>query len=80
MAPRIDEWAGFEVRINTRDHEPPHVHVCKDDANLRVFLDRDSSAEYCYGRMKASDERAAVRLVNKRRSRYLQRWREINPE
>ncbi len=31
---------GFEVRIYTLDHPPPHVHVAKAGAIVRVDLSR----------------------------------------
>ena len=80
MAPRIDEFAGFEVRIYSHDHGPPHVHVFKGNAELRIYLGDEHSPEWVFGRMKASDERLALRIVSKRRWQYLQRWEEIDPQ
>ena len=30
---------GYDVRIHSDDHEPPHVHVFKSGNRVRVFLD-----------------------------------------
>lgn len=80
MAPRIDEFAGFEVRIYAHDHGPPHVHVSKGNAELRVYLADDHPAAYVFGRMKLSDERRALQIVRERRWRYLKKWSEIDPQ
>lgn len=80
MAPRIDEFAGFVIRIHWDDHGPPHVHVRKEGAELRIYLDDGHDAEYLRGKMKASDERLALRIVSVRRDAYARRWRELNPQ
>ena len=74
----MNEHDGFEVFIHIKDHEPPHVHVLKDDADLRVWLDMDREAEL-RGTMKRSDVRKALLLVAERRAQYLARWNEIKP-
>ena len=79
MAPRIDEVAGFVIRIYTHDHGPPHVHVSKDGANLRVYLDDEHPPKYAHGQMKEADERRAIQIVRARRWRYLMKWSEIDP-
>jgi hypothetical protein len=80
MAPRIDEFAGFTVRIYAHDHGPPHVHVRKGNAELRIYIDDKCQVEYVHGTMKASDERLAVRIVRGRREMYAKRWKEIGPQ
>lgn len=80
MAPRIDEFAGFEVRIYSHDHGPPHVHVFKGAAELRVYLNGECPPAYVYGRMKVPDERRALQVVQERRWRYLKKWSEIDPQ
>jgi hypothetical protein len=80
VAPKIDDALGFEVVINLRDHPPPHVHVLRDEADLRVYLSGHRPAERKYGRMKAADERRAIALVHERRAVYLAKWKEIDPQ
>lgn len=80
MAPRIDEFAGFVIRIYAHDHGPPHVHVLKEKAELRVYLDDEHPPENVRGRMKVSDRRVALRIVATRRMAYLARWEEIEPQ
>jgi hypothetical protein len=36
--PTVLREAGFEVRIYTLDHPPPHVHVWKAGAVLKIDL------------------------------------------
>ncbi|NNM93567.1 MAG: DUF4160 domain-containing protein [Candidatus Eremiobacteraeota bacterium] len=42
MAPTIFRREGFSVKVNTRDHLPPHVHVWKNgqEARFAVYTDR----------------------------------------
>jgi len=79
MAPRIDEWRGFAIRINTHDHGPPHVHVVNADVDLRVYLDDMHAPKIVKGSMRVNDLRAVVRYVCQNRDRYLERWKEIDP-
>jgi hypothetical protein len=80
VAPKIDDIGGFEIVINRRDHPPPHVHVLRDDADLRVYLTGSRPAERKYGRMNSANERRAVSLVKKNRETYLAKWKEIDPQ
>ena len=80
MAPSIDEFAGFVIRIHSHDHGPPHVHVRKGNAELRIYLDDEHSPESVFGHMKLADARVAVRIVAKRRLIYLKQWEEIDPQ
>lgn len=79
MAPRIDAWRGFVVRINTHDHGPPHVHVVNSDVDLRVYLDDLHPPRIVKGSMAVRDVRAAAEYVRQRRDFYLEVWREIDP-
>jgi Domain of unknown function (DUF4160) len=79
VAPKIDEFAGFVVRIYSHDHGPPHVHILKGNAELRIYLDDEHPPENVRGRMKAADRRIALRIVALRRGLYLARWEEIGP-
>ena len=37
--PTLIREAGYEVRIYTLDHPPPHVHVAKAGAVMKIDLD-----------------------------------------
>jgi hypothetical protein len=66
---------GFRIVIHTDDHEPAHVHVKRDGADLRVYLDAELPAERVFGRLKAVDERRALRIVEKHRATLLAVWK-----
>lgn len=70
---------GFEVRVYTRDHLPPHVHVVK--ANEEIIINLGSETEPLAIRevwMNRSDARRAVAMVEERRLFLLRKWREIH--
>jgi len=54
--------------------------VRKGNAELRIYLQGEYLVEYVHGKMKASDERLAVRIVSGRREMYSKRWKEIDPQ
>lgn len=69
---------GFEVRIYTRDHRPPHVHVVK--ANEEIIINLGSETEPLAIRevwMNRADARRAVVIVEEHRLFLLQKWGEI---
>lgn len=37
--PTVLREDGFEVRVNLREHAPPHVHVLKGGAEVLIYLD-----------------------------------------
>ena len=43
--PTVLRDAGFEVRIYTLDHPPPHVHVAKAGAVVRIDLATHTATE-----------------------------------
>ena len=43
--PTVPREEGFEVRIYTFDHPPPHVHVAKADAIVRIDLGKRVATE-----------------------------------
>jgi hypothetical protein len=78
--PAIHREGGFIVRIYTHDHEPPHVHVFRDGAVVKVSLgDEDTDSEVMEVRaMRDPDVVRAVRIVEANWREFLQRWEEIH--
>ena len=35
----VDEFNGVKIRVNPRDHLPPHVHVVGNGGNARFSID-----------------------------------------
>jgi hypothetical protein len=66
---------GFSLRVFSFDHMPAHVHVFRYGAELRIYLDTERIPERVAGRMTASDERRARRLVAEHREKLLSFWK-----
>jgi hypothetical protein len=47
--PTVFREAGFEVRIYTLDHPPPHVHVWKAGAVVKIDLSTHEAVEIIGG-------------------------------
>jgi Domain of unknown function (DUF4160) len=69
---------GFEVRIRTRDHPPPHVHVFKADEHIKINIgDETEPPSIVRAWMKRANARKAVGIVEEHQMRLLAAWREI---
>ncbi len=79
VAPTAIFESGFRIVVRTNDHDPPHAHVIRAGADLRVYLDGTRPAERVVGRMRHTDEQKAVRLVAKHRALLLVIWRRFHP-
>jgi Domain of unknown function (DUF4160) len=60
--PTVLREAGFEVRIYTLDHPPPHVHVWKAGAVVKIDLTTQQAVEIV-GAISDRDVGRAERLV-----------------
>lgn len=67
---------GFEIRINTADHEPPHVHVYKAEGMAKIAL--EPVCIKSRANMSAKAASRAAWLVAEHRALLLQAWREIH--
>jgi len=54
---------GFEVRVISGDREPPHVHVFRGGANIKISLSPVEVVEIVEGRPSRADVRRARRIV-----------------
>lgn len=70
---RID---GFDVRINTADHEPAHVHVYKAEGMAKIYLE----PVFIKSRagMSAKVVSQAERIVTEHQAMLLEAWRKIH--
>lgn len=75
--PTLIREAGFEVRIYTLDHPPPHVHVAKDGAIVKVELATCQAVEIV-GRISDRDVRRAERLVSQHVELLKSEWERIH--
>ena len=63
--------------IYSRDHEPPHVHVWRAEAELIVSLNPIEIREN--NGMSPSDVRKAITLVEDHQVKLLLEWRRFHP-
>jgi len=77
--PTVLREAGFEVRIYTFDHPPPHVHVAKAGAIARIDLATSEIVEIV-GAISDRDARRAERLVATHSQRLKEAWRKLHGE
>jgi hypothetical protein len=67
---------GYEVRVFTRDHSPPHVHVYKGDAHMKIDLAPIALVESIGA--SAREERRAVEVVAHHIDAFLAMWRKYH--
>jgi hypothetical protein len=75
--PTVLREAGFEVRIYTLDHPPPHVHVWKAGAVLKIDL-MSHEAVQIVGAISDKDVKRAERLVARHAARLRREWTRIH--
>jgi pterin-4a-carbinolamine dehydratase len=71
--PTVLREAGFEVRIYTLDHPPPHVHVWKAGAVVKIDLTTHEAIEIV-GAISDRDVKRAERLVARNAARLKREW------
>jgi len=74
--PTVIREAGFEVRIYTFDHPPPHVHVWKAGAVLKIDLTTFEVIEIV-GAISDREVKHAERLVARHAARLKREWTKI---
>lgn len=75
--PTLIREEGFEVRIYTLDHPPPHVHVAKAGAIVKIDLSTQHAIEIV-GAISDRDVKRAERLVA-RNAQFLQfEWEKLH--
>ena len=75
--PTVIREDGFEVRIYTFDHPPPHVHVAKAGAIVRIDLATHYATEIV-GAISDRDVKRAERLVARHAKQLKQEWAKIH--
>ena len=68
---------GFEVRIYTLDHPPPHVHVAKAGALVKIDLSTHHAIEIV-GAMSDRDVKRAERLVARNTQFLKLEWEKLH--
>jgi hypothetical protein len=75
--PTVLREAGFEVRIYTLDHPPPHVHVWKAGAVVKIDLTTHEAIEIV-GAISDRGVKRAERLVARNAARLKGEWTRIH--
>lgn len=75
--PTLIREGGFAVRIYTLDHPPPHVHIAKGGAVLKIDLSSCQVTEIV-GRISDRDVRRAELLVAKHSQFLREAWTTIH--
>ena len=75
--PTLIREEGFEVRIYTLDHPPPHVHVAKAGAIVKIELSTHQAIEVV-GAISDRDVKRAEQLVA-RNAQFLEgEWEKLH--
>jgi hypothetical protein len=75
--PTLVREAGFEVRIYTLDHPPPHVHVARAGAIVKIDLATHHAVEIV-GPISDRDVRRAERLVAQHAEFLRSEWEKLH--
>ena len=75
--PTVLRESGFAVRIYTLDHPPPHVHVWKAGAVVKIDLATHEAIEIV-GDISDRDVKRAERLVARNAARLKREWMKIH--
>ncbi len=75
--PTLIREEGFEVRIYTLDHPPPHVHVAKAGAIVKIDLSTHHAIEIV-GAISDRDVKRAERLVARNTQFLKLEWEKLH--
>lgn len=75
--PTVVREAGFEVRIYTLDHPPPHVHVERTGAVLKISV-ATAKVVRIVGTISDRDVRRAEQIVAKYSRVLKEAWRKLH--
>ncbi len=78
--PTVLRQEGFNIKIYTDDHPPPHVHVWRagDELTPNLGDERNGVAIRARHNLNRADARRAVYIVEDNRGFLLQEWRRIH--
>ncbi len=76
--PTIVREDGFRIVIFPNDHIPPHVHVFKSGAEVKIELGAEPNLLSIEGKIGNKDLAKALNLVAEHQNELLDKWREIH--
>lgn len=78
--PKIEDVGAYRVFFYSNEHEPEHVHIERDNAEVKIELftgPRGKPNLVDNKGMKDPDVRNAMDIVKDRRDLYLKKWNEF---
>jgi hypothetical protein len=69
---------GYEVRVYTRDHPPPHTHVHKGSARIKISLEPDIAYMSHKGPPTTRELRRAIDIVAEHADACRALWRQYH--
>jgi Domain of unknown function (DUF4160) len=75
--PTIVELNGYAVRIFTRDHGNPHVHVFHDGALMKIWLSPPTFDSHKGRKPRKTEVNEALRIVAQYHGLCIKRWEEL---
>lgn len=80
MSPTVWREGGYAFVINTAEHAPPHVHVLKAGAEVKILIGEinQKPAIMRARGISVHEVTAALRMVSNLQAKLLARWREIH--
>jgi hypothetical protein len=76
--PTIIRQNGFRIVIFPNDHIPPHVHVFKSGAEVRIEIGEEPTLLSVEGKIGNKDLAKALNLVIEHQIELLEKWKEIH--
>ncbi len=75
--PTVVEVDGYAVRVFTKDHGDPHVHVFHNGSLMKISLSPVAFDSYKGRKPRSSEAVTALRIVLEHREACLRKWNEI---
>lgn len=69
--------AGFQFRVLSRDHNPPHVHAVKGDGVVVLILGERVSVDRFVG-LNPAEVRRAVKIAAANYDLLMGKWKELH--
>jgi hypothetical protein len=75
--PTVAEVSGYAIRVFTKDHGDPHVHVFHNGSLIKIWLSPVRFDSHIGRRPRAAEVAMALRIVADHRGACLKKWKEI---
>lgn len=75
--PTVIEVDGYAVRVFTRDHGNPHVHVYHNGTLMKIWLDHLDYDSYKGRKPRAAERAKALELVGAHHTACMTEWKKI---